>query len=95
MKRTLSTAALFLGSVLPLLAAAQAATPAPAAAPAPSAAGTDAPSLVCRSEKPKGTRVSTRVCRTQEEWDAIKAGSKEYTKTGQNHLQDVKPPGGG
>lgn len=37
----------------------------------------DRDDVVCRYEAPTGTRMRERICRTQEEWDAIQEAGRE------------------
>ena len=71
---------------LMLLAGAQAAQ-APAVA---NAAQPDPNKIVCRNEKEAHTRIPTRICRTQAEWDQIAAETQ--ADLGKSANQRMLPP---
>ena len=60
----------------------------PAAAAAsetqPQAAASDRSRRVCRNLIRSGTRLSTRYCRTQAEWDEAGEGARRFLQDGQN-----------
>jgi hypothetical protein len=58
----------------------------PAAATAeaqPKAAGNDTSRRICRNLVRSGTRLSTRFCRTQREWDESAEGARRLVQEGQ------------
>jgi hypothetical protein len=64
------------------------ATPAPTSEPAaavaqPKAAGNDTSRRICRNLVRSGTRLSTRFCRTQREWDESAEGARRLLQEGQ------------
>ena len=82
--KPIATAALAMGlaGLWPVSAsAAQAAAPAPEAP----AKAKDPSARVCRTLVLTGTRMSTRYCRTQEEWDRDTEQAQRYVQKGQLH----------
>jgi hypothetical protein len=59
-------------------------TAAAAAEEQPKAARSDPGRRVCRNLIRSGTRLSTRYCRTQAEWDEAGEGSRRFLQEGQN-----------
>ncbi|HVQ09730.1 MAG TPA: hypothetical protein VMS43_14975 [Allosphingosinicella sp.] len=55
-----------------------------APAEAPKATATDPSRRVCRNVVRSGTRLSTRYCHTQAEWDAAGEGARRFLQEGQN-----------
>jgi hypothetical protein len=54
-----------------------------ATAPQPKAAANDRSRRVCRNLVRSGTRLSTRYCHTQQEWDEAGEGSRRFLQEGQ------------
>jgi hypothetical protein len=73
-----------------LMAGAPAADPTPAAAPAAAAAAKDKASdpnkLVCKKEAVVGSRMPTRTCMTQSEWDARKQEGRDQVDAAQRNI---------
>ena len=55
----------------------------PAAGTQPRATGPDTSRRVCRNLVRSGTRLSTRFCRTQREWDEAGEGARRFVQEGQ------------
>ncbi|MBW8812983.1 MAG: hypothetical protein JF588_06115 [Caulobacterales bacterium] len=65
---------------------AAAASPAAAAAPAKAEKTSDPNKLVCKKEPVLGSRMPTRTCMTQAEWDARKQDSRDQLDAAQRNI---------
>lgn len=85
MRSKTSTTALAIAGVVMAVAVPAFAQPAATSATSSdnSARSGDTSRRVCRSLRPTGSRLATRVCRTQAQWDDIRKETQEFVQEGQ------------
>lgn len=61
----------------------------------PNAKADPSQKIVCKTERLVGSMIEKRICRTQDEWDAIESGAKQSVEDRQHFGLNPPPRGGG